>query len=106
MQMGKADARRRREPASSMLNLLYSCAMTQNARTVSQRRMGKFPGAAIAMLAVLPILVVGSASITHAATIPVSFEFDNLLLIAGAPSPANPSVPTVLSGTGIFNPFG
>ena len=48
----------------------------------------------------------GFPGMAYAATIPVSFEFDNLLLINGAPSPANPAVPTMLSGTGSFNPFG
>jgi hypothetical protein len=60
----------------------------------------------IMTLGIVQILIVGSLSTMHAATIPVSFEFDNLLFINGAPSPANPAVPTLLSGTGIFNPFG
>ena len=60
----------------------------------------------MAILAVLLLLILGSRSMVQAATIPVSFEFDNLLLSNGAPSPANPAVPTVLSGTGSFNPFG
>jgi hypothetical protein len=80
--------------------------MPQNARTSSQLRIDKFRKSTVAMLAILPIVVVSSPNMAYAATIPVSFEFDNLLSINGAPSPANPAVPTVLSGTGSFNPFG
>jgi hypothetical protein len=60
----------------------------------------------MSVIAVLLILMVDFPSSAQAGTIPVSFEFDNLLLIDGTPSPANPAVPTVLSGTGILNPFG
>src|SRR3954453_857658 len=65
-----------------------------------------FRSASMAITALLLLLVVGSRSIAQAATIPVSFAFDNLLLSNGAPSPANPAVPTVLSGTGSFDPLG
>jgi hypothetical protein len=74
--------------------------------TVHQLCRNKLRGAILTLVAVLPILVAGSPSSAKAATIPVSFEFDNLLLINGAPSPTTPGVPTVLSGTGIFNSFG
>jgi PEP-CTERM motif len=76
------------------------------ARTSNQLRTINLGGARMPLLALLPLVAVGSRSIVQAATIPVSFEFGNLLLIDGAPSPANPAVPTVLSGTGSFNPFG
>src|SRR3954447_11481370 len=86
--------------------MLYSCAMVQNTRALNQRHMDRLGRANMATLAVLLLLILGSRSMVQAATIPVSFEFDNLLLGNGAPSPANPAVPTVLSGTGSFNPFG
>ncbi len=41
-----------------------------------------------------------------AATVPVSFEFDNLIQVNGTPTMANPRVPTLVTGTGSFNPFG
>jgi PEP-CTERM motif len=74
--------------------------------TVHQLCRNKFRGAILTLVAVLPILVAGSPRSAQAATIPVSFEFDNLLLFDGAPSPTNPAVPVRTVGTGSFNPFG
>src|SRR5262245_14396891 len=85
---------------------LHSCAIAQKPRAFSQRRMGTLRRTTRGMLGILPIVIAGSLGTVHAATVPVSFEFDNLLFINGAPSPANPRVPTVLRGTGILSPFG
>jgi hypothetical protein len=80
--------------------------MAQNARRSTQPRTNKLRGATVAILAVLLILVVAFPSSAQAATIPVSFDLNNLLFVGGAPSLSNPAVPTVLSGTGTLNPFG
>ena len=63
--------------------------MPQNAHTSSQLRIDKFREATVAMLAILPMVVVASPNMAYAATIPVSFEFDNLLSINGVRIPGH-----------------
>jgi hypothetical protein len=48
--------------------------------------------------------MLGSA--VSAASIPVSFVLDNVIQVNGSPTPDNPTVPTLVSGTGSFDPFG
>jgi hypothetical protein len=77
--------------------------VSQNAGWVLQPRMNKIRRVAVGMIA---ICLAVYASTAQAASIPVSFDLNNLLFVNGVPSPMNPVVPTLLSGTGSLTPFG
>jgi hypothetical protein len=66
----------------------------------------KFHGARLALIAVLLILVAGLSTSAQAATIPFTFELTYDVFIVGVPSPSTLTLPTTVSGSGSFAPFG
>lgn len=80
--------------------------MTDNARTSIQSRPNKFRGATIGILVAMLVLVFGSSGITQAATIPFTFGVTFDTFAVGVPSPATPTLPTTVLGSGSFAPFG
>ena len=78
--------------------------MPRNTRTLNrQRRTNNFPiGFALASL----LLAFGSSSVARAATIPFTFELTYDVFVVGVPSPSTLTLPTTVSGSGSFAPFG
>ena len=78
--------------------------MPRNTQTLNgQRRTNKFPiGFALASL----LFAFGSSSVARAATIPFTFELTYDVFVVGVPSPSTLTLPTTVSGSGSFAPFG
>jgi PEP-CTERM motif-containing protein len=77
--------------------------MAQNTCTLTQA--GTNPPCGSVVLALL-ILVCGSRSMAQAATIPFTFSISADASVVGSPSLATPTLPTTVSGSGSFVPFG
>src|SRR3954452_8484084 len=78
--------------------------MPRDTRTLNrQRRMNKFRMRS-ALLSLL--LAFGSSSVARAATIPFTFELTYDVFVVGVPSPSTLTLPTTVSGSGSFAPFG
>src|SRR3954467_7235334 len=60
----------------------------------------------VGILPALLILVFGCFGIAQAATIPFTFELTFDTFIVGVPSPTTLTLPTTVSGSGSFTPFG
>ena len=73
--------------------------MADNVRTSLQSRPSKFRGAML-------VLVFGSSCITQAATIPFTFQHTSDTFVVGVPSLTTPTLPTTISSSGFFAPFG
>ena len=52
------------------------------------------------------LLAFGSSSVARAATIPITFELTYDVFVVGVPSPSTLTLPTTVSGSGSFAPFG
>jgi hypothetical protein len=76
--------------------------MTPNARTFHHSQSKLCKGIVVALL----MLVIGSARIAQAATIPFTFEVTYDTFVNGVPGPTSLTVPGATSGSGIFAPFG
>jgi hypothetical protein len=88
-----------------MLDRMYSGAMIDNARA-SRQPVPKLGGATIGILAALLMVLFGSSGIAQAATVPFTFELTYDVFVDGVPSLIAPTLPTRVSGSGSFAPFG
>src|SRR3954454_15658258 len=78
--------------------------MPRNTRTLNrQRRPNKFP---IRSVLVSLLLSFGARGTVQAATVPFSFELTYDVFVVGVPSPSTLTLPTTVSGSGSFAPFG
>src|SRR4051794_18831233 len=82
---------------------VYSYAMPQNTRTATQLCTNKLR---LGVSLSVPILVFGLANISQAATVPFTFELNYDAFVVGVPSPTTPTLLTMLSGSGLYAPFG
>ena len=92
-------------PQAPMLELLYSYRMAQPI-TLKQLCKNKSPGAPLAIVAVVLILIAGFPSPAEADTIPFTYELSAEASIFGVPSPDALTHPTTILGSGSFGPFG